>query len=66
MPNYKDTRRRPTTGNVVRNRQESSGALPGNARKQEAPAIRPVGPQTPERDARNRTVNRETPGANPG
>lgn len=62
MPNYKDTRRRPTTGNVVRNRQEPAGQLSGNGRKQEAPAIRPVGPQTPERDARNRAVNRANPG----
>ena len=62
MPNYTNTRLHPTTGNVERNRQEQGGGLPGNVRKQEAPARRPVGPQKTDLDARTRAVNPKNPG----
>jgi len=61
MPDYRDSRRRPTTGNVVRNRQQASGNIPGNARIEQAPARYVPGPKQPEQDARARTVDPKRP-----
>lgn len=62
MPNhYGNSRQRPTTGRVVRDRQQASGSIPGNSRKTQAPARNDPGPKRPEQDARVRTVNPERP-----